>query len=67
MPAPYGPLFSPENSFVVDGDLLILVLFGSEDPYITLSTAALSPVPFSPLALPCIRHLNLQAGLALAF
>lgn len=50
---------------MADGHLLLLVPFESDDPYITLSMDALPPVPFSPIALPCIPHLSLQSGLAL--
>jgi len=51
---------------VADRYLLSLVSFDSDDLYITFSTGAPSPIPFSPVALPWHRHLNLQTGLAAA-
>ncbi len=42
---------------------LIPFLWNYDFLYITFSPAALPPIPFSPVASPCNRHLNLQKGL----
>ena len=49
---------------MADGHLLFFVpfTFNFDDSYITLSAGALPPITFSPVALPCNGHLNLQTG-----
>jgi hypothetical protein len=53
------------GSFMANNYFLFLFPFPSNCGFlcVTFSPAALPPVPFSPVASPCKRHLNLQKGL----